>query len=61
MWWRHGGNTDLHNLIPLCSKHHHAVHEGGWKLTMHPNRSLTITYPDQTTHTTGPPATQRAA
>ena len=60
-WWRHGGPTDLHNLVPLCSRHHHHAHEGGWKLAIHPNRSLTITYPDHTTHTTGPPATQRAA
>ncbi|MFM8529669.1 MAG: HNH endonuclease signature motif containing protein [Ilumatobacteraceae bacterium] len=26
--WEHGGTTDLANMIPLCSKHHHAVHEG---------------------------------
>ena len=60
-WWRHGGPTDLSNLLPLCSRHHHAVHEGGWQLVVHPDRSLTITYPDQTTHTTGPPAHTRAA
>jgi hypothetical protein len=28
-WWRNGGVTDLDNLLPLCSKHHHLVHEGG--------------------------------
>ncbi len=43
------------NLIPLCSKHHHAAHEGGWQLTLHPDRALTIVYPDGTTQTTGPP------
>ncbi len=60
-WWEHHGPTDLSNLLPLCSRHHHAVHEGGWQLVMHPDRSLTITYPDGSVRTTGPPASQRAA
>ncbi len=25
--WENGGSTDLHNLIPLCSRHHQAAHE----------------------------------
>jgi hypothetical protein len=29
--WRDGGMTNLENLLPLCSKHHHLVHEGRWK------------------------------
>ncbi|MCU1364751.1 MAG: hypothetical protein JWN39_390, partial [Ilumatobacteraceae bacterium] len=36
-------------------------HEGGWKLTLHKDRSLTITYPEGTNQTTGPPDTERAA
>ncbi len=60
-WWRHWGRTDLNNLLPLCSRHHHAVHEGGWQLVMHPDRSLTITYPDGTVHATGPPRRKRVA
>ena len=28
--WRDGGTTNLENLIPLCSKHHHLIHEGRW-------------------------------
>jgi hypothetical protein len=55
-WWRHGGTTDLANLLPLCNQHHHAVHDEGWQLTLTPDdRQLTIGYPDGTTHTTGPP------
>jgi hypothetical protein len=39
-----GGSTDLNNMVPLCSRHHHAAHEGGWKLQLDPeNRELTIT------------------
>ena len=54
-WWEHGGTTDLANLLPLCVRHHHAVHDTGWQLKLTPDRQLTITYPDTTTHTTGPP------
>ena len=60
-WWRHNGTTDLHNLLPLCSRHHHSVHEGGVVVVMTPDRSLTITYPDGRVRTTGPPAATRAA
>ena len=59
-WWRHGGNTDLHNLLPVCSRHHHQIHDGGWQIHLANDRTLTITYPDKTTMTTGPPK-RRAA
>ena len=55
IWWEHGGRTDLANLLPLCVRHHHAVHDHGWHLVLAADRSLTITYPDGTTETTGPP------
>ena len=29
--WREGGVTDMVNLIPLCSNHHHLIHEGRWR------------------------------
>lgn len=59
-WFRNGGPTDLGNLVPLCSKHHHAVHDDGWELRLGADRSLTITLPDGRTMSTGPP-TRRAA
>jgi hypothetical protein len=58
-WYRHQGKTDIDNLLPICTKHHHLAHEGGWKLHLDTHRNLTITYPDSTTMTTGPP-TRRA-
>ena len=61
LWTKHHGPTDIDNLVPVCSRHHHAVHEGGWHLVLHPDRSLTVTYPDGTIRTNGPPAQQRAA
>ncbi len=60
-WWRHGGPTHLHNLLPLCSQHHHAAHEGGWILTLGPNRQLTIQTPNGHTMHTGPPRRQQDA
>jgi hypothetical protein len=35
-YWENGGATDFNNLVPLCSRHHHAAHEGGWKLSLKP-------------------------
>jgi hypothetical protein len=55
VWWEQGGATDLANLLPLCVRHHHSVHDTGWQLTLTADRQLTIAYPDGTTQTTGPP------
>jgi len=46
--WELGGPTDLHNLIPICSRHHHVVHEGGWRLELADDRTLSIHQPDGT-------------
>ncbi len=48
--WDFGGQTDLENLIPLCARHHHVVHEGGWRLQLDPERTLTITRSDGEFH-----------
>ena len=60
-WWRHGGPTDLANLLPLCSQHHHAAHEGGWLLTLGRNRQLSIELPGGQVMRTGPPGRRSAA
>ena len=51
--WEHGGRSDLDNLLPLCSTHHHLVHEGRWTLTLNPDRTIELRRPDGTTHYTG--------
>ena len=51
--WDHHGPTDLANLLPLCTRHHHLVHEGGWRLTLHPDRTITLHRPDGTLHFDG--------
>jgi hypothetical protein len=60
IWCRHGGRTDLANLLPICAQHHGRVHAQGWQPALGPNRELTITLPDGTVHNTGPP-NRRAA
>lgn len=60
VWWRHGGRTDLHNLVPVCAQHHTKIHDGGWDITLGTDRALTIRFPDGTIHNTGPPS-RRAA
>ncbi|MCB0967672.1 MAG: DUF222 domain-containing protein [Ilumatobacter sp.] len=47
--FEHGGPTDLANLIPLCSRHHHVVHDQGLELALDDDRTLTITAPDGST------------
>ena len=54
-WWRNGGTTDLHNLLPVCSVHHTKIHHDSWIIELGPNRELTLRLPDGTIHTTGPP------
>ncbi len=47
--WELGGPTDLENLVPLCSRHHHVVHDDGWHLDLDTDRTLTIRQPDGNT------------
>ena len=50
--WERGGPTDLANLVPLCSGHHHRVHEGRWSIRLDSDRRLVITRPDGSHHVT---------
>ena len=52
-WGEHLGPTDEDNLLPVCDKHHHLVHERGWTLTMTPDRVATWSLPDGTIYSTG--------
>ncbi len=54
-WWRHGGCTDLPNLLPLCHRHHRHVHLDGWTIELNSGRELTVRTPDGRVRTTGPP------
>ncbi len=57
-FWENGGQTDLDNLAPLCNRHHHRAHEGGWQLKLLADRTLRVWRPDGQPYgeatTTGP-------
>jgi hypothetical protein len=55
VWWENGGRTDLVNILPLCERHHHRVHDNGWILELGPSRELIVRTPDGRVMTTGPP------
>ena len=54
-YFHNRGPTDIDNLLPLCVKHHHYAHEGGWQFHLALDRTLTITLPDGTTQCHSPP------
>ena len=56
--WENGGPTDLSNLVPLCSEHHHRVHEGKWSIALGEDRSLNITRANGSHYVTTDPPTR---
>jgi hypothetical protein len=53
--WIHGGRTELDNLVLLCYRHHHLVHEGGWQLVRtDEGRYLAIPRPEFAERVRGP-------
>ena len=60
--WEQGGPTNLENLLPVCSRHHHLIHTLRWRIVLHPDRSVTITdHTGQTIIHTPPPTRQPQA
>lgn len=54
VWWRHGGRTDLDNLLLICSFHHRLVHEHRWSVKRRANGSVRWFRPDGTGYRAGP-------
>ncbi len=52
-YWQRGGRSDLDNMVPLCERHHHLVHEGGWILELFADRRTTWRTPDGTLYHDG--------
>jgi hypothetical protein len=46
--WEEGGPTDMDNLRPRCTFHHHLVHEGGWREVLGPDGRTVLLRPDGT-------------
>jgi hypothetical protein len=60
-WWRHGGRTDLDNLLLICSFHHRVVHEYGWSVKRDPDGTVRWFEPGGARYRAGPspPADKR--
>ena len=57
--WEQGGATDLHLLLPACSRHHHLIHSLRWRLVLHADRSLTVYDDHDAVVIESPPPTRR--
>jgi len=53
-WWRHGGRTDLDNLVLICTFHHRLVHEHGWSMRREDDGTLGWFRRDGTRYRAGP-------
>ena len=57
--WVLGGETNLSNLITLCGRHHHAVHELGWSMKGNADGVVTFEGPHGHRMTSAPSPTWR--
>ena len=48
VFWRHGGRTDISNLVLLCSRCHHKVHDDGWRVERGPGGKYRLRRPSNT-------------
>ena len=54
--WAHGGATALDNLVLLCRRHHRAVHEEGFQVTVDSSGAAAFVRPDGHPLPAAPPA-----
>ena len=54
-WISHGGPTELANLVLVCSRHHHRLHQPGWQAKLLPDATFEVTQPDGIVRCTSPP------
>jgi Domain of unknown function (DUF222)/HNH endonuclease len=57
--WEMGGETNLSNLLTLCGRHHHAVHELGWSMKGNADGIVSIEGPHGHRMTSAPSPTWR--
>jgi Domain of unknown function (DUF222) len=43
--WADLGETEVPNLVSLCRRHHHMVHERGWSIRLEPDGSVSVDEP----------------
>jgi hypothetical protein len=54
-WVEHGGPTRLDNLILVCSRHHHLVHQNRWEVKLDCDGVVEVTLTDGTLLVSRPP------
>jgi len=52
--WIDHGETEPDNLVLLCRFHHSVIHRPGWTLTLEPDATVVVTYPDGRRRTSRP-------
>ena len=60
IWFDPDGRTDIDNMLPLCHRHHHLAHEGGWKLALMADRTLQVKLPNGDIRVHSPPRAMAA-
>ncbi len=55
VWVTQGGPTELANLVMVCSRHHHVLHQPGWHAKLLPDATFEVTGPDGQVRSTSPP------
>jgi hypothetical protein len=55
VWVTHGGATEPANLVLVCSRHHHVLHQPGWHAKLLPDGVLEVTDPNGMVRATSPP------
>ena len=53
--WADGGETNQHNLVAACPRHHHLKHDAGWTNHYNPTTGA-VTWTSPTGHTYTNPA-----
>ncbi len=57
-WITHGGPTQLDNLVLVCTRHHHRLHQPGWEAKLLPDATVEVTDPDGIVRATSPPRSE---
>jgi hypothetical protein len=55
VWVIHDGPTELANLVLVCARHHHLLHEPGWHAKLLPDATFEVTNPEGVVRNTSPP------
>jgi len=60
VWVTNDGPTNLANIVLLCSRHHHRLHQPGWHAKLTPDGAFEVTEPTGRVRNTSPPRAEPA-